>query len=550
VRDEEGFRRSTGQGGAAFPPVKRVRLARAVLLAAAGGAALYTAHPPAGLSLLAFLVGPLLIVALRSAGGGDARDREASSPRPRHAAALGLVAGSVAFGPMIVWLVPPAGIIGWVLLVAIQALWLGVWALLLSPWLRSRWLPLAAGGLWVGIDALRGQIPLSGFGWGTLAYAQVGTEWFTPLGRLLGAHGITFAIIVLSVAALESLLGMWGGDRERPPKAPLAQLVGTALLTTLVTVGAPATEGTLDVLAVQGNDIRHWIEQPPEAPRVITTALRDLTIEAVEQGGRPDLVVWPESAIDRDPTHPRWADLGELARESAAAAGLLVAGVAIDGPDPARERIIGAMLIDGSGETDRYVKRRLVPFGEYVPARRWLSWFPPLDQIPRDAVAGDQARSFDVGDGVRVAVAICFETLYSDLVRTNVLADEEPAALILAITNDASFRDSAEPAQHLAQSRMRAIETGRWVVHAALSGSSAFVDPEGRVHQATELFTATSIRRDVPLAVAPTPFLRTGDVVGNAGVAFLIAVLLARMSAAARRLRQPQSRGGQAGRGR
>jgi apolipoprotein N-acyltransferase len=506
-------------------------------VAVLAGAALSAAHPPLALSFLAFAVAPFLLVALRLAGGGDARDRSAASPGVIHAASLGLIAGVVGFGPMISWLIAPAGIIGWALLVGIQAAWLGVWATLVAPWLRSRWLPLVAAGLWVGMDALRAQVPLSGFGWGTLAYAQVGTGWFAPLGRLLGGNAITFVIVMLSVAALESLLALWGGDREHPAKAPLVQLVGAALMTTLVTVGPPPVVGTIDVLAVQGNDIRHWIEQPPQVPRVITTNLRDLTLDAVDAGGRPDLVVWPESAIDRDPSHPQWADLGELARESAAAAGLLVTGVALDGPDPARERIIGALLLDGSGELDRYVKRRLVPFGEYVPARRWLSWFPPLDQIPRDAVPGVGPRSFLVDGDVRVAVAICFETLYGDLVRTNVRAEDQDAALILAITNDASFRESSEPAQHLAQSRMRAIETGRWVVHAALSGSSAFVDPEGRVHDATELFVATAIRREVPLAAGPTPFLRIGDIAGTGGAALLLLVLLGRFLAIGRRVR-------------
>jgi apolipoprotein N-acyltransferase len=520
---------------------RRVPQLSGPIVAVLAGSALVAAHPPLELRHLAFVVAPLLIVALRLAGGGDPRDRDAQAPRGRLAFALGTLAGVAGYGPMIWWLVAPGGLVGWALLVAIQALWLGMWAALVAPWLRSHWLPLVAGGLWVGMDALRGQIPLSGFGWGTLAYAQVGSEWFTPLGRVLGANGITLAVVVVSVAALESALAMWGGDREHPPKAPLIQLVGAALLTTLVTVGPPPTEGTLDVIAVQGNDIRHWIEQPPDAPRVITTNLRDLTLEAIERGGQPDLVVWPESAIDRDPSHPRWADLGELAQQSADAAGVLIAGVALDGPDPMRERIIGALLIDETGEVDRYVKRRLVPFGEYVPARRWLSWFPPLDQVPRDAVPGEGPRSFLLPDGVRVAVAICFETLYGDLVRTNVLADDGSAGLILAITNDASFQDSAEPAQHLAQSRMRAIETGRWVVHAALSGSSAFVDPSGGVHDATDLFTATSIRRDVPLVTAPTPFLRAGDVVGNAGMALVVGMLLARVSGAARTVRTPRT---------
>jgi apolipoprotein N-acyltransferase len=501
---------------------------RAMMLAGLAGAALWAAHPPIALPLTAFLVVPSLLTALRLAGGGVAMDRSAPSPRLLPALGLGALAGALGYGPMISWLIAPAGIVGWSLLVGVQAAWLGLWAVLVAPWLRSRLLPLVAAGLWVGMDVLRGEVPLSGFSWGTFAYAFAGFDWFVPLGRVLGASGITLAVVLLSVAGLETALAMWGGDREHPERAPILQLVGVTLVVSLVTLGPPATAGSLDVLAVQGNDIRHWVAQPPAAPRVITTNLRDLTLSEVDRAGAPELTVWPESAIDRDPRRPEWADLGVMAQESANAAGLLVTGVALDGPDPTRERIIGALLLDPSGEIDRYVKRKPVPFGEYVPARRWLEWFPPLAQIPRDAVPGSGPVSFTVRPGIDVAVAICFETLYADIVRTNILAGETPAGLILAITNDASFQESAEPAQHLAQSRMRAIETGRWVVHAALSGSSAFVDPDGRVHDATELFEATVIRRDVPLAVGLTPFLRLGDVTGNAGAALLVAALVAR----------------------
>jgi apolipoprotein N-acyltransferase len=503
------------------------------VLAGLAGVALWAAHPPVAARPLAFLVAPLLVTALRLGGGGDARDRDAPTPPARRALWLGMLAGALGYGPMIAWLIPPAGILGWALLVTVQAAWLGLWAVLVAPWLRSRMLPIVASGLWVGMDVLRGEVPLSGFSWGTLAYALAGSDWFTPLGRLLGASGITLAVVLISVAGLESVLALWSGDREDPAKAPIAQLVGATLLTTLITIGPPPTVGTLDVLAVQGNDIRHWVAQPPAAPRVIAGNLRDLTLSEVERAGAPDIVVWPESAIDRDPRRPEWADLGVMAQDAASAAGLLVTGVALDGPDPARERIIGALLLDASGEIDRYVKRKPVPFGEYVPARRWLDWFPALDQIPRDAVPGDGPASFEVRPGVDVAVAICFETLYGSIVRTNILAGERPAGIILAITNDASFRESAEPAQHLAQSRMRAIETGRWVVHAALSGSSAFVDPDGRVHEATEVFTATTIRRDVPVAEGLTPYLRSGDITGNAGAALLIALIGGRWTASA-----------------
>lgn len=525
----------TGSGTAATVRPDRdhvAPLARAVLaplLGVAAGVALWAAHPPVALSLAAFLVGPLLVAAMRTSSGGGPMDRLTPVRRDARVIVPALIAASLGYGAMISWLIAPAGALGWALLALIQALWLALWAAVVAPHLHRPSMPIIVAAAWVGMDTLRGIVPLSGFSWGALAYSQVGVAWFVPFGRTVGASGITFVVIGLSTALIDGLIGMRSGDREDPPRAPLVQAVGLTLIVTLVTVGAPPTQGSLDVLAVQGNDIEHWIRQDVDPPRTITRNLHRQTLESVRDHGAPDLVVWPESAIDRDPSRPVWRELGELASEAAAAAGTLIAGVSLDGiDDPARERIVGAWLLGPEGidpVRDLYIKRRPVPFGEYVPGRRWLARIPALDQVPRDAIAGPSPQAFTVAPGVTVAVVICFETLFSDLVRTNVLAGGD-AGLVVSITNDASFQRSAEPDQHLAQSRMRAIETGRWVVHAALSGSSAFVDPEGRVHQATELFTQDAIRRDLPLAAGRTPFLIVGDVVGIVGAGVLTALAL------------------------
>jgi len=520
----------------------------AVGLAGTAGVLLWAAHPPRGHGLVAFLVPAVLVVALRVAGGGDVRDRRATAPSAGVASALGVIAGGVGYGAMIAWLIAPAGPVGWALLVLIQGAWLGLWAALVTRWLQSDLLPVIAALAWVGMDTLRGRVPLSGFRWGELAYSQVDSAWFVPLGRVLGGSGITFAVVLIGVAALESLLALRTGDRTDPPRAPLIQVVGATLLTTLITVGPPATAGSIDVLAVQGNDIRHWIQQPPLAPLVITTNLHDLTLAAVAEGGRPDLTVWPESSIDRDPRRSEWSVLGELADGAATAAGVLVAGVSLDGPDVRTQRIIGALQLTEQGEVDRYVKRRIVPFGEYVPARRVIGGLPVLAQIPRDAVAGERAQAFEVAPGVFAAVVICFETLFPAIVRSNVLAGPTPAGIVLAITNDASFQESAEPDQHLAQSRMRAIETGRWVVHAALSGASAFVDPDGVVHDRTDLFEQATIRRDIPLAAGRTPFLVLGDVTGALGSLVLVGLVVTALAGRLVRRRPADARKPHAGR--
>ncbi len=506
----------------------------APLFAAASGLALLAAHPPVGWWWLTFLHPPLLIAALWA----DCSDETPRRPWVR-AAWIGGVTGIVAFGPMLSWLiVAPAGVLGWSLLVLVQAAWFAVLGVVLRWVLDHRLLPLLAATIYTGVEAWRGIVPLNGFEWGGLAYAHVEGSWMLPLARILGGRGITFLVVLIGIAAAVAVRVVVHHLREHGARAmeggfssarlPIALLVTGLLASILITIEAPPEEGTLDVLAVQGHDIRQWEETVPDRPLHVTTNMRDETIAAIGDGPRPDLTIWPESSIDQDPTTDRGRRLAPLVEDAVDVAGELLAGATMDAENAADERYITALRFDGAfAEEERYVKRRLVPFGEYIPARPLLEWFPPLEQVPRDALPGREPQQLTTSEGVRLAVVICFETLFTDVSRQNVMAGDEPAQLLLSLTNDASFGDTAEPAQHLAQVRLRAVETGRWAVHAALSGASAFVDPDGNVYDATPLFEVASIRRDVPLVTAVTPYLVVGDVVGWVTRLALLGLVLA-----------------------
>lgn len=500
-----------------------IRSAFAPALAATSGLMLLAAHPPVGWWPLVFLAPALLVASLWI----DAEEA-ARSGRQRRAFRLGALMGAAAFAPMLSWLIMPAGVIGWFLLVLVQGAWFGALAWLLAAMLQRWWLPIGAGVVWTGIDAWRGMVPLNGFDWGAIAYAHVQGSWLLPVARLSGGRGITFLTVLIGVAAAVMVRStvremLHRGDTPVDEvlgrtRRSAAIFVAALLVSVLATVEPPDQVGTLDVLAVQGNDVRHWeaTEPDPDPALRIATALRDETLRAVARGGEPQLTVWPESSLDRDPFAASGEQLGAIANEAADAVGRLLTGATLEGPNPTEDRFVAASLLNGGlNEVDRYVKRRLVPFGEYVPARSLLGWFPPLEQVPRDAIPGDAPQSIEVVEGVRAAVLICFETMFADVARSNLLANDEPAQILLTMTNDASFGDSPEHPQHLAQSQLRAVETGRWVVHSSITGRSAFVDQDGGVHQATGLFTVDSIRRQVPLVSGLTPYLVVGDVVGT-----------------------------------
>jgi apolipoprotein N-acyltransferase len=510
----------------------RAAAALAPALAAASGLAMLASHPPVGWWWTTFLAPPLLLSALAA----DARDAEASG-RGVRAFRLGGFAGLVFFLPLLSWLILPAGYVGWGLLALVQSIWFGLLGVVLRPFLAHRLLPVVVAVAWTGVDAWRAIVPLNGFEWGAIHYAHVDGSWMLPVARLVGGRGITFLVVLIGAAGYvvvaETVRGLRA--RESGPveyavagtRGPVLVLVGALLVSIVATIEPPAETGNLDVLVVQGNDIRHWEEEVSDASFRISSQMRDRTVDAVGEGPPPDLTVWPEASIDTDPFSERGERFLPLLQEAAATSRFLLAGMNIDGPQPQENFHRTQLLVDSDAETvGRYDKRRLVPFGEYIPMRNLLGGLPPLQQVPRDIIPAPAPHSVIV-DGVAVAVVICFETLFSEVTRSNVLASDEPAGVIVAATSDASFGDSAEPYQHLAQSQLRAVETGRWVVHGALSGSSAFVDQRGGVHDATPLFTQAAIRRDVPTVAGMTPFLVIGDVLGWAtrGLVLALAVV-------------------------
>ncbi len=500
-------------------------------------------HPPVGAWPLSFLVvgvqGAALLLATEGRTGWSL---------VRRAFAVGLIGGWVAFLAIIAWAanITPGGMAAWPLLSLIEAIYLGVLAVVLAPWLRHRWVGGAALALGhVGMEVLRGAWPAGGFGWGELGYAHVGGSWLVPMARIGGVHLVTLVVAIVGALLFEAwrqtrdeLRGLEGSPADfvfaslPHGQRALTAMAGVLLLSLVATIEPPAPTGAADVLVVQGNDQERPKVLGRDLDRIIADQHLALTRAAIADGPVPDVVVWPESSVDRDvfsgdddvilATVRAGADLAD---------GGLLAGVRWDGPEPRTFLNTVVWVTDDGAAAARYVKRDLVPFGEYLPLRRWLDGIGPLAAVGSDGVRGTEpTHLFPAGRGtpVRTAVMICFETLFQSTVRDNVLGpDGEPARLLVAATNDASFGRGAEPPQHLAQSRMRAIETGRWVVHAAISGQSAFVDPEGRVHDLTDLFTATTIRREVPLVDGMTPFLRTGDVAGRLGLValFLLAML-------------------------
>jgi apolipoprotein N-acyltransferase len=213
-------------------------------------------------------------------------------------------------------------------------------------------------------------------------------------------------------------------------------------------------------------------------------------------------VVWPENSTDLDPfTVP---DVADQIRRAVAAIGVpVLVGAVLDGPGP--DHVTNAGLVwTPAGPTDqRYVKRHLVPFGEYVPFRGLLTKLVGRlrNDIPRDFAPGHHETGALEIAGIRIADAICFEVGDDALVRDGV---EHGGRLLVVQTNNATYGRSAESAQQLAIVRVRAVEHGRAAVMASTSGVSALVRPDGTVVSRTGIFTQDELIAALPLRSART----------------------------------------------
>jgi apolipoprotein N-acyltransferase len=170
-----------------------------------------------------------------------------------------------------------------------------------------------------------------------------------------------------------------------------------------------------------------------------------------------------------------------------------------------------------------YRKIHLVPWGEYVPLRDWLTFVGPLVKaIGRGFDAGDTVTLLPLGSH-RVSTAICYEIIYPELVRQFVAEGSE---LLTTITNDSWFGRSSAPYQHFEQASLRAIEEGRYLVRSANTGVSGIVDPYGHVLQRSDIFQPALIVGDVRLLKTPTIYARIGDVFAYASAILTIALVL------------------------
>jgi len=453
----------------------------------------------------------------------------------------GWLFGLGTFVPMLSFL-RGIGYDAWFILAVGEALWFAVLAVALRLVQRAPAWPVAVALLWVGEEWLRDRVPFHGFPWGRLAFGQADGP-LLPLAALGGAVALTL------VTALVGALLAWavvavarrdaGGWRRVAPV--VATLVvaggagGGAELVDVPTSGTTAGGPSHVVIAVvQGNVPRLGLAEFAQRRAVTANHLAETQRLAADvSAGRlpkPDLVIWPENATDEDPFHdPIARSMIETAVQAVAVP--ILVGAVLDGPGPDHVRNAAVVWSPTTGPGQIYVKRHLVPFGEYLPGRSVLGdKIGRFSLIPRDFVSGDRPGVLQVGP-VRLADVICFEVADDGVVRAAVTGG---GRLLAVQTNNATYErvgdsgDGGETAQQLEMSRLRAVEHGRAVVVAATSGVSALIAPDGTVLQESGVYEPARLVADVPLRDPHTVADRLGvwpeHGLALAGLGWLVAV--------------------------
>lgn len=376
-------------------------------------------------------------------------------------------------------------------------------------------------------EALRFCFPFGGVPLASLAISQSSGP-FVGVARVGGPVLLTWLTLQIGFALAGPSPGVPRFARRNRPAAQGAPhgMFGLLAVVALLVIAAVAPSGDatgkrLTVAIVQGGgpqgthavnivrcDALGEIDDAGEFSGSRCVTLRQLAAtRKLQPSNDLDVVVWPENVVDVD-SFSASTEFAEIAAEAKRLNATFLVGVT---EETSANRFTNAQVVvtpDGD-YTGRYDKVRRVPFGEYVPLRGLLEALgAPTNLVPRNAVAGTDPAYLTLPDGTRVAVVISWEVFFGGRARDGVSHGGE---LLINPTNGSSYTWTVLQTQQVASSRLRAIETGRWVAQAAPTGFSAFVSPDGDVYDRTSVSKQAVITRSLELRTGDTWYVSLGD---------------------------------------
>lgn len=482
--------------------------------AMASGLLLTLAFPKVGQPVLAFFaLVPLLLTLRRASFSGGFR--------------LGFITGIVHFISLVYWAAYTMKIYGHlplylcilllVLLAAYLALYPALFAGLITLIRRPAWLLLFVPVFWSATEFLRALL-FTGFPWELLGYSQYRSLPFIQVADLTGVYGISFWLALNNAAVLLATLGLRRKNWQTHPVSRKVTAGGGVLV--LIVSGLMWGYGQMRIQAID--------QEVAQAPRKKIAVLQGnidqnrkwnrtfqrMTIEtynnlaARANRDKPDLIVWPETATPFFIGHNRpMTDLLQAGIRRTKTDHLIGTPTAIRYKGRTAYHNSAVLFDDQSRIVDHYEKVHLVPYGEYVPLKKWLPFIGKMVAQVGDFIPGEEGKAI-AWQGGRLGVQICYEIIFPALSRAMV---NNKTAILVNITNDAWFGETSAPRQHFSMAVFRSIENRRTLARAANTGISGFIDPVGRILMASKLNTPAALTQSLPLMATTSIYTRVGD---------------------------------------
>ena len=332
------------------------------------------------------------------------------------------------------------------------------------------------------MEEIRNRFPFQGFGWARIAYSQADAPY-----AKIAAHGGAVALSAITV--LIGLVLFYLSHKQ------LRILVLLPILIVLIPSNVQMSQ-TTQTLMIQGNVPKLGLDFNSRAKEVFFNHVKETDI-ALKENRKVDFILWPENSVDVDPF--RNPEVFEALNSYKVP---LIVG-AIVGRD---NEILNTSILWTKESQNVYIKQHLTPFGEYIPLRSLASKISPFVDDVRDFSPGNESTIFTV-DKAKIAPVICYELLDDEI-----LEKAAKSSNLLAVqTNSATFGDSAQSAQQLQMTRIRAIEHSRNILSVSTTGYSAVIDYNGKVLQKSDMGTAQHLYAEIGLISSTSPRDRYGD---------------------------------------
>ena len=355
--------------------------------------------------------------------------------------------------------------------------------------------------LWVAVELARTRV--TGFPWNLLGIAQVDNAPLCRIAASTGVYGISFEILLVNVALAAAFLV----PRQKRNQMLIAALAAAAVLQAGRLMEPPPAKSDRAALLVQQN-IPVSADWTPVYFQQMLDELTSLTQNAVAGAhAKINLTIWPESPAPFFTNDSRFRDtVSDIARNTNT---WIVSGsIGIDQPTPDSPAFNSAVLVSPAGEwVARYNKVHLVPFGEYLPFPSLFRFAGGLTKEVGQFEHGTSRAPLDAG-GEKLGVFICYESVFPDDVRQFA---NDGAQVFVNISNDGWYGDSGAYAQHLNQTRMRAIENDRWLLSTTDTGVTASIDPWGRITSRIPRKERRALVAPYALTSVTTFYTRHGD---------------------------------------